>query len=74
MTPGFNDGELQPVRIWLFDFYSNTEGNTIQQIIGADIWNAEVDSLEAANSLVNGRLKSHIAWVAGFMRQGIKQP
>jgi hypothetical protein len=37
-------------------------------MIGTAIWDAEVDSLEAANSLVNRRLEFWIAWISGFMR------
>jgi uncharacterized membrane protein YheB (UPF0754 family) len=59
---------LKAVKEHLADFYQMTEGNTIRDLIGQDIWNAQVESVEHANSLINLRLDTHISWLKGFKR------
>jgi len=69
---------MAKVKDWLYDFYSMLDeprgvpgryGISMKSIIGDDIWFAEVESVEEANSLVNARIDSHIAWASGFKRK-----
>lgn len=58
---------LKAVKEWMADFYADTEGNPIREIIGEDVWEAEVESAMEANSWVRVRLHTHISWVTGFI-------
>jgi hypothetical protein len=49
----------KPVKVWLRDFYDNTEDNSIREIIGS-VWDIETGSAEEAITLINSHLDSHL--------------